>query len=143
MTGLTRKQKKKKVLKTSIALTKIPYTDYKSVVNKIIFKKWQDHWDTYTNNKLHNIKPTIGEWNIKYKNRGEQVVLTHIHISHTYITHNHLLERSGSPICSTCKKRLTVKYILLECVKFNLAEKILPNKQFEKTLYENNTIQDS
>ena len=59
----------KKALKDSIAPTKIPYTDYKLVVNKIIFKKWQDHWDTHTNNKLYNIKPTIEEWNIKYKNR--------------------------------------------------------------------------
>ena len=33
----------KKVLKDSIAPIKIPYTDYKLIVNKIIFKKRQDH----------------------------------------------------------------------------------------------------
>ena len=92
----------KKALKDSIAPTKIPYTNYESVVNKSIFKKWQDHWDTHTNNKLHSIKPTIGEWNIN----------TRLHIGHTYITH-HLLKGSESPIYSICKKRLTVKHILL------------------------------
>ena len=53
--------KAKKALKDLIAPTKILYTDYKLEVNRIIFKKWQDIWDTHTNNKLHNIKPTIGE----------------------------------------------------------------------------------
>ena len=113
----------KKALKDTIAPTKIPYTDYKLVVNKTTFKKWQDHWDTLTNNKLRNIKPTIGEWNIKYKNRREQVVLTRLHIGHTYITHHHLLEASESSICSPCKKRLTFKHILLEWVKFNQVQK--------------------
>ena len=62
-------------------LTKIPYTDYKTVVKKIIIKKWQTHWNALINNKLRNIKPTIEEWNLKYnKNRREQVVLTHLHI---------------------------------------------------------------
>ena len=99
------KKKKKKALKDSIAPTKIPYTNYESVVNKSIFKKCQDHWDTHTNNKLHSIKSNIGEWNINYKNRREQVVVTRLHIGHTYITHHQLLKGSESLICSTRRKK--------------------------------------
>ena len=88
------------------------------------------------------MKPTIGEWNIKYKNR--RVVLTRLHMGLTYITHHHLLDGSESLRRSICKKRLTVKHILIEGVKLNQVwKKYYPTNNLKKTLYENNIMQDS
>ena len=40
----------------------IPYTDLKPQINKFFLTKWQQHWNNNINNKLFQIKPTLGEW---------------------------------------------------------------------------------
>ena len=41
---------------------KLPYTDFKPIINKYLFNKWQSVWDTAVHNKLHSIKPILSEW---------------------------------------------------------------------------------
>ena len=104
---------------THISNTKIPYTDLKSLINKFILKKWQKSWDDQTQNKLHHIQDTIGEWPAGHRrNRKEEVIISKLCIGHTHITHSHLLNREDSPVCLTSKVPLTVKHILINCDRF-------------------------
>ena len=109
----------KKALQTHISNIKIPYTDLKPLINKFILKKWQKSWDDQTQNKLHHIQDTIGEWPAGYRrNRKEEVIIFRLRIGHTHITHSHLLKGEDSPVCSTCKVPPTVKHILINCDSF-------------------------
>ena len=99
--------------------TKIPCTDLKPFINKFIIKKWQKSWDDQTQNKLHHIQDTIGEWPAGYRrNRKEEAIISRLRIGHTHITHSHLLKGEDSPVCLTCKVPLTVKHILINCDRF-------------------------
>ena len=40
----------------------IPYTDLKATINKFTLTKRQQHWNNNINNKLFQIKPTLGDW---------------------------------------------------------------------------------
>ena len=116
MKGQTELQKK--ALQTCISNTKIPYTDLKSLINKFILKKWQKSWDYQTQNKLHHIQDTIGEWPAGYRRNRKEVIISRLHIGHTHMTHSHLLKGEDSPVCPTCKVPLTVKHILINCNRF-------------------------
>ena len=97
-----------------------PYTDLKIKTKTYIKKKWQKYWEKYPNNKLHEIKPTIGDWSMEPEklNRKMETVLTRIHIGHTKITHSYLLLGEEKPECIPCQAPLTVKHILTECTDF-------------------------
>ena len=56
----------KKALQTHISNRKSPYTNLKPLINKFILKKWQKSWNDQTQNKLHHIQDTIGEWPAGY-----------------------------------------------------------------------------
>ena len=44
-------------------------------------------------NKLHSIKPSLGEWQPNYRiDRKEEVTLARLRIGHTFITHSFLLK---------------------------------------------------
>ena len=62
---------------------KLPYTDFKPVINKYLFNKWQSVWDTAIHNKLHSIKPILSEWRPAYR-VGRITVLTRLRIGHSY-----------------------------------------------------------
>ena len=107
----------KKAINKKQSNTKIPYTDLRPTINKLITDKWQQQWNSYTNNKLQNIKPTIGEWQPGYRKiRKEEVILARLRIGHTQITHNYLLKNEEPPICTACEEQFTVKHILLNCI---------------------------
>ena len=77
---------------------KLPYTDFKPVINKYLFNKWQLVWD-----KLHSIKPILSEWRPAYRmDRKEEVVLTRLRICHSYATHSYLLNGEEQPMCIPC-----------------------------------------
>ena len=97
----------------------IPHMDYKYYIKTISKNKWQEEWDTNTNNKLHEIHPTIGLWTKgSRKSRREEVVLARLRIGHTYYTHSHYLKGEPQPECIPCGCPLTVKHILVECDDF-------------------------
>ena len=54
-----------KQAKTSLSLEptffKIPFSNFKPSINKYILGQWQTSWNNSIENKLHEIKPTIGE----------------------------------------------------------------------------------
>ena len=72
--------------------TKIPFTNLKPLINKFILKKWQKSWDDQTQNKLHHIQDTIGEWPAGYRRNRKEVIISRFCIGHTHITHSHLLK---------------------------------------------------
>ena len=86
----------KKAHQTHISNTKIPYTDLKPL-NKFILKKWQKSWDDQTQNKLHHIQDTIGEWPAGYRRNRKEVIISRLCIGHTHITHSHLLKGGKIP----------------------------------------------
>ena len=77
-------------LQTRISDTKIPYTDLKPLINKFIIKKWQKSWDDQTQNKLHHIQYSIGEWPAGYKRNRKEVIISMQSTSHNQ-THSHKL----------------------------------------------------
>ena len=84
------------------------------------------------NNKLKNIKTTIGPWNSSIQqDRRTEVILTRLRIGHTRYTHGYLMSmpHDNVPHSRICNVQLTVKHILCECRDFNQQRHIyLKNK---------------
>ncbi|KAK6189067.1 hypothetical protein SNE40_005112 [Patella caerulea] len=94
----------------------LPYTDFKSSITCFIYDRWQRSWDDADTNKLHHIKPLLGDWPSSYKtSRRDEVVLCRSRIGHTFLTHIFILKREPQPECIHCHVPLTVKHILIEC----------------------------
>ena len=69
----------------------VPYNDFKHCINQYIFSTWQDDWNGAVMNKLHSVKPVLGDWQSSYRR------------------------------CSNdehCQCILTVRHILVECNHF-------------------------
>ncbi|KAG1677310.1 RNA-directed DNA polymerase from mobile element jockey [Nymphon striatum] len=65
-------------------------------------------WDGEINNKLHAIKPKLGEWALAYrKSRKEESILCRLRVGHTYLTHSFLLRNEAQPVCGRCQQPLT------------------------------------
>ena len=84
-----------KQAKTSLSLDttslKIPFSNFKPSINKYILEEWQTSWNNSIGNKLLDIKPTIGEYQLVVRNiRREEVVLAQLRLDiqesliHTY-----------------------------------------------------------
>ena len=98
----------------------IPYANFKSFINRYILNKWQILWNNSVGNKLFEIKPVIGQSQPVVRNvRQEEVVLAHLRIGHTRITHSYLLKREEPPYCFGCDTLFTVRHFLLECGDFS------------------------
>ena len=122
---------------------KIPKTDFKPLINKYVFSKWQSAWSDKVNNKLFSIKPTLGESQLCYRSvRREEVVLTRCRIGHTQVTHSYLLKRDVQPECVFCQEPFTVKHFLLDCVDLALVRARHFSAQSMRELF-NSTPYDS
>ena len=98
---------------------KLPYTDFKPILNTYLLSKWQSSWNNACFNKLREIKPTLGEWYPGCRPvRREEVVLSRCRIGHTRLTHSYLLKGEVQPECIPCQAPLTVKHILIDCIDF-------------------------
>ena len=51
----------KSALTLNISDLKIPFTDFKPSINTFLRNKWQMSWNAAVVNKLHSIKPSLGE----------------------------------------------------------------------------------
>ena len=61
---------------------------FKGLINKSLKSAWQSTWDAAVTNKLHSVKPVLGEWLLSFRiNRREKVVLARCGIGHTRYTH--------------------------------------------------------
>ena len=61
----------KESLDQDITASQVPYTDLKSHINHFISSKWQERWLSCRDNKLFQIKPTLGEWPSGFRSRKE------------------------------------------------------------------------
>ena len=76
-------------------------------------------WDQEVNNKLHSIKPKLGDLTPAYRSvRRDEVLLCRLRIGHTRLTHSFLFNDEDPPECDTCQCIATVKHILLDCTKY-------------------------
>ena len=101
---------------------KLPYADFKPIINKYLFNKWQSVWDTAVDNKLHSVKPILNEWRPAYRiDRKDEVVLTRPRIGHSYATLSYLLKGEEQPMCFPCDAPFTIKHVLFNCVVFENA----------------------
>ena len=100
---------------------KLPFTDFKPLINQFIHSKWQTSWNNTVHDKLFSIKPSLGESPFAYRSvRREEVILARCRIGHTRLTHSYLLQREEQPECVFCLEPLTVKHLLLDCVDLAL-----------------------
>lgn len=110
-------------LRCSVDVQQLPYLDWKPFIRKAIRQRWQQHWDTQTDNKLHTIKPQLGSYYTEKHNRTTEVYMCRLRIGHTYATHSHLLQGKPPPQCDRCGHRLSVSHVLVECGYFHKARK--------------------
>lgn len=90
-------------------------SDMKPYIRKCLRTYWQQMWDSESSNKLHVIRPRIGNMLQNSKNRCIQVTFCRLRIGHTYETHSYLLSGGEPPTCSKCRMTLTVLHVLVEC----------------------------
>ena len=114
----------KEAVNSPRATDRLPYSDYKSKIQEIIRKKWQQTWSAIPlTNKLRKIKDNSCRWlSSLQKERLHEVVLTRLRIGHTKLTHGYLMNtpHDPAPICDACLVPITVTHIMIECAKYNL-----------------------
>ena len=72
----------------------VPYTDFKHLISQYMFSTWQYYWNGAVANKLHCVKPVLGDWLSSYRRcRKNEVVLCRARIGHTYLTHSYILKK--------------------------------------------------
>ena len=92
---------------------KVPFSDFKPLINSFIHDVWQRSWNDPLNqkNKLFAIKPNISEWLPSSRsNRREEIVLARLRIGYTHMTHSYLLKGEDPPDCIPCSTILSVKH---------------------------------
>jgi len=113
----------KSALSLPVTRMKLPATDMYPRITKLIFDEWQEVWNCCAGNKLHAIRPTVGDYKQKTcLSRHDSVLLNRLHIGHTRLTHSFLLSGDNLPgchKCGSCQCPLKVKHILVECVDLN------------------------
>ena len=58
----------------------VPYTDFKCVISQYSFSTWQDDWNGMVANKLHSVKPVLGDWQSSYRQcKKDEIVLSCLH----------------------------------------------------------------
>ena len=99
-----------------IELCSVPFSDLKCKTQSFVNNLWQEEWNTQTDNKLFQIRPSLCEFLPSVKgSRKEQTVLTRLHTGHSYLTHGHLLRGERAPRCVSCDVQITIKHLLLDC----------------------------
>ena len=99
----------KSALTLNISDLKIPFTDFKHCINTFVHNKWQMSWNAAVLNKLHSIKPSLGEWQPSYRIDGkEEVTLFRLRIGYTFITHSFLLKGEDWRLCIPCQEPFSV-----------------------------------
>lgn len=93
--------------------------DFVCFIKQFLRNEWQDEWRATVDNKLRHIKDTVLPWDSSSrKNRREEVVLCRLRLGHSHVTHAYLMSSSGAPMCERCDCRLTVRHILVDCVRY-------------------------
>ena len=93
--GIRGNEKANETAKSALSLPetnyKVSYIDFKTSILTYIQSSWQSQWDADLFNKLHTVKPTLGEWYPSYRSIcREEVIITRLRIGHSYLTHSWL-----------------------------------------------------
>ncbi len=129
-------------LELPISDFKVSYTDFKPIINAHVQNTMQSRWDMLTENKLHSIKPTLGEWAPGFRTvRRDEVVLSRLRIGHTRLTHSYLLKGEPAPVCIPCDAPFTVRHILLDCIDFSQSRHRFFNVSSLSELFESTNIE--
>ena len=106
----------KAALQKDVSTCLILYSDTYKYISQYVRDMCQREWDTAVNNKLHAIKPLIGEQLSAYRSvLRDEVVLSRLRLGHSYLTHSYLLKGEPPPESVTCNCRLTISHILVDC----------------------------
>ena len=102
-TGIKGNEKADSAAKSALDLPRdkvgVPYNDFKHCINQYIFSTWQDDWNGAVMNKLHSVKPVLGDWQFSYRQcRKDEVVLCRARIGHTHLTHSYILHLCVSAV---------------------------------------------
>ena len=116
--GISGNEEADKAAKDALSLEilpyKVPFNDFKPLINKFLQNVWQQSWNdpANRNNKLFTIKQGLGEWlpGLR-KNRREEIILARLRIGHSNITYSYLLKGEEEPQCIPCNA-----HILVDCV---------------------------
>ena len=121
--GISGNEEADKAAKDALSLEilpyRVPFNDFKPLINNFIKNVWQQSWSDPANqtNKLFTIKPGLGEWLPGLRtNRREEIILARLRIGHSHITHSYLLKGEEEPQCIPCNAPLTVNHIFVDCV---------------------------
>ena len=88
----------------------VPNTDYIYHINQYILSTWHEDWNGAVVNKLHSVKPVLGDWQSSHRQyRKDEGVLCHTHLTHSYI-----LRKDHPSQCELCQCNLTVRHILVK-----------------------------
>ena len=79
----------KDALSLEVLSFKVPYNDFKPLINDFLRNVWQQSWSdpANQNNNIFTIKPSL----------GEEIVIDRLRIGHSYITYSYLLKGEEEP----------------------------------------------
>lgn len=110
----------KEALQKPIFECQLSFTDARHYIGNYVHDLWQNEWNMAGNNKLHAIRPIIGNQPSATRSvRKDEVVLCRLRIGHTRLTHSHLMKQEPPPECVTCQCRLTIQHILVDCIEYD------------------------
>ena len=116
----------------------VPYTGKYPQVKEYVNKCWQEFWNRSNGQKLYEMMPVIGEFNVSSLTRKEQVIIHRIRIGHTRLTHSYLMEgRLNAPLCDFCDDEiLTVKHFMIYCPHYLSVRRRFYNVSNMKELFD-------
>ena len=113
----------------------VPYSDFKHCISQYILSTWQDDWNGAIANKLHSVKPVLGDWQSSYRRcRKDEVVVCRARIGHTHLTHSYILRKDPPPQCEHfARKRKDIfgRKDVVESLRFHLILIVIFLKQTE------------
>ena len=117
-TGIKGNEKTDSAAKSALDLPRakvgVPYTDFKHLISQYFLFTWQDDWNGAVMNKLHSVKPVLGDWQSSYRRcRKDEVVLCRARVGHIHLTQWYILRKDPPPLCEHCQCILTVRHILV------------------------------
>ena len=105
----------KESLNQDIIASQVPYTDLESHINHFISSKWWERWSSCRDNKLFQVRPTLGEWPSGFRrSRKEEVVLSRLRVGHTCFSHSYILRQEDLPECTACQEIYSVGHVLID-----------------------------
>ena len=122
--GIVGNERADKEAKSSLELDvrplSIPFTDFLPKAKQFYHNLWQAIWDRSTD-FLTLIHPELKKKTYDPSlTRREQRALCRIRIGHTRLTHSYRMDKDAErPKCDTCRCRLTIKHMMVDCPKFN------------------------